>query len=167
MTRASQADDLSPRRLRDAFGCFATGVTVVTTLNGEGAPVGLTANSFTSVSLDPPLLLFCVDVASRRAPTFRAAPRFAVNVLHAGQEALSTRFARSTADGFTDLAWETLAGCPVLSDAMATFVCASHADYAGGDHAVILGRVEQLRFDQTPDPLVYFQGRYRSVHVPD
>ena len=166
MTQFPQAD-LSARRLRDAFGCFTTGVTVVTAFNGEGSPVGLTANSFTSVSLDPPLVLYCVDEKSRRAPLFRTAPRFAVNVLHAGQEALSTRFARSAADGFRDVDWESWGGSPVLSDAMATFVCAGHAAYEGGDHAVILGRVELLRFDPVPDPLVYFQGRYRSVHVPD
>jgi flavin reductase (DIM6/NTAB) family NADH-FMN oxidoreductase RutF len=162
-----QADDLSPRRLRDAFGCFATGVTVVTTYDGEGSPLGLTANSFTSVSLDPPLLLYCVDGRSRRAPAFRAAQRFAVNVLHAGQEALSTRFARSAADAFRDVPWESWGGSPVLSDAMATFVCTGHAAHDGGDHQVIVGRVEQLRFDPAPDPLVYFQGRYRSVHVPE
>jgi flavin reductase (DIM6/NTAB) family NADH-FMN oxidoreductase RutF len=167
MTHAPQADDLSPRRLRDAFGCFATGVTVVTTLDDEGGPLGLTANSFTSVSLDPPLLLYCVDSKSRRAPKFLAASRFAVNVLHAGQEALSTRFARSAGDGFGDIEWETWAGTPVLRDAMASFVCTGHASHEGGDHAVIIGRVEQLRFDPAPDPLIYFQGRYRSVHVPD
>ena len=152
---------------RAVMGRFATGVTVVTALDAAGAPVGLTANSFTSVSLDPPLLLFCLDNKSRRAPLIQGAARFAVNVLHAGQEAISTRFARSDAPGFSGLGWEEWHGAPVLPDAMATFVCAAHSAHDGGDHAIVLGRVERLRFDAARDPLIYFQGRYRSVHVPE
>jgi len=160
------ASDLSPRRLRDAFGCFGTGVTVVTARSGEGAPVGLTANSFTSVSLDPPLLLFCVDRGSRRGAVVGTSERFAVNVLHAGQEAVSIGFAHGTTT-LADLRTEDWAGVPVLADAMATFGCVSHAVHDGGDHLIIVGRIERLRFDPAPDPLIYFQGRYRSVHVPE
>lgn len=160
--------DLHPRRLRDAFGCFATGVTVVTTFDDQGGPVGLTANSFTSVSLDPPLLLFCLDKRSRRARAFRHAKGFAVNVLHAGQEAVSATFARlEGGEGLGDVAWERWGGAPVLTDAMAVFACRAEATYEGGDHDILVGRVEHLRFDPMQDPLIYFQGRYRSVHVPD
>lgn len=166
MTDAPDAPELSARRLRQAFGCFGTGVTVVSTYGTDGGVIGLTANSFTSVSLDPPLLLFCLDRKSRRAPALEAAPRFSVNVLHAGQEALSTRFAQGgsghESTGFVD--W---AGAPVLTDAMAVFACARHATYDGGDHLILVGRVERVRFDPDQDPLLYFQGRYRSVHVPD
>lgn len=157
------------RRLRDAFGCFGTGVTVVTAFDAEGSPVGLTANSFASVSLDPPLLLFCLDRKSRRAPVFEAARFFAVNVLHAGQETLSTRFARgaSDEDHLLGVAWDDRGGAPVLADAMAVFACAKHTIHDGGDHLILVGRVLDLSFSPEQDPLLYFQGRYRSVHVPE
>jgi flavin reductase (DIM6/NTAB) family NADH-FMN oxidoreductase RutF len=168
MNTADPSPALDPRRLRDAFGCFGTGVTVVTASDGAGAPVGLTANSFTSVSLDPPLLLFCLDRRSRRAPVLQAASRFAVNVLHAGQEALSTRFARGAVEGdhLDNIGWDELHGAPVLREAMAVFACAKEAEHDGGDHRIIVGRVLSLEFDSGQDPLLYFQGRYRSVHVP-
>lgn len=163
------ASDLDPRRLRDAFGCFGTGVIVATALDRSGAPIGLTANSFTSVSLDPPLLLFCLDRKSRRAAVFERAEAFAVNVLHAGQEDISKRFTRGeTLDQvFATLDWERRQGSPVLKDAMAVFACAKHATFDGGDHLILVGRVLELAFDPTQDPLLYFQGRYRSVHVPE
>ena len=154
-----------PRRLRDAFGCFGTGVTLVSTINAEGNVTAVTANAFTSVSLDPPLLLFCLNKRSRRLPVFEQAERFAVNVLHAGQEALSVSLARAhTRD---DLGWALHEGAPVLNDAMAAFACVRHAVHDGGDHLIFVGRILRLRFDPDQDPLLYFQGRYRSVHVPD
>lgn len=153
------------RRLRDAFGCFGTGVTLVSALDDAGTPVGLTANSFTSVSLEPPLLLFCIDRRSRRLPVFERAEAFGVNVLHAGQEAISAAFAAGAPQ--TELPWTLEDGAPILADAMAAFACARHAIHDGGDHIILVGRVLQLRFDPTQDPLIYFQGRYRSVHVPD
>src|SRR3712207_659758 len=110
------------RRLRDAFGCFGTGVTIVSAMGADGAPVSITANSFTSVSLEPPLLLFCLACRSRRLPTFEAAERFAVNVLHAGQEALSVACASGEREMPAE--WRMEQGVPVLADAMATFVCA-------------------------------------------
>ncbi|MBW3616930.1 MAG: flavin reductase family protein [Proteobacteria bacterium] len=167
MTHAADPLDLHPRRLRDAFGCFGTGVTIVTAFDPDGRAVGLTANSFTSVSLDPPLLLFCLDRRSRRAPVFQSAERFAVNVLHAGQEALSTRFARGTSEGMDGVDLVEEDGAPVLRDAMAVFSCRPHAAYDGGDHCILIGRVSRLRFEPGQDPLIYFQGRYRSVHVPE
>jgi flavin reductase (DIM6/NTAB) family NADH-FMN oxidoreductase RutF len=169
MTASDTTAPFDARRLRDAFGCFGTGVTVVTAFDVAGAPVGLTANSFTSVSLDPPLLLFCLDRRSRRAAVFQAAGAFAVNVLHAGQEALSTRFARgATADDhLADIEWEASEGAPVLRDAMAVFACAKEAEHDGGDHLIVVGRVLRLDFRPEQDPLLYFQGRYRSVHVPE
>jgi flavin reductase (DIM6/NTAB) family NADH-FMN oxidoreductase RutF len=140
-------------------------VTLVSALDGAGSPVGLTANSFTSLSLEPPLLLFCIDRRSRRLPVFERAEFFGVNVLHAGQEAISVAFARGEPP--LDLPWSLEAGAPVLADAMAAFACARHAVHDGGDHLIFVGRVMRLSFDPTQDPLIYFQGRYRSVHVPD
>ncbi len=152
------------RRLRDAFGCFGTGVTIVSAAGPGGAPVGITANSFTSVSLDPPLLLFCLARGSRRLAAFEAAERFGVSVLHAGQEALSVAYAVSQPGPAT---WRLEQGVPVLDDAMASFVCAREAVHDGGDHLIFVGRVLSLAFDPAQDPLIFFQGRYRSVHVPD
>ena len=153
------------RRLRDAFGCFGTGVTLVSALDESGTPVSLTANSFSSVSLEPPLLLFCIHRRSRRLPVFERAEAFGVSVLHAGQEAISVAYAQGGAQ--FDLPWKVHEGAPVLADAMAAFACARHAVYDGGDHLIFIGRVLRLSFDPKQDPLIYFQGRYRSVHVPE
>lgn len=154
-----------PRTLRDALGCFATGVTVVTTLDEAGQPVGLTANSFSSVSLDPPLILFCLARASTNVDRFRQAEHFAINVLHIGQQPTSGVFARSHADRFQNVAWETWdTGAPILSGALASFECGTEQIVEAGDHLVIIGRVRRARFEPRRDPLLYFRGKYRRLH---
>lgn len=154
-----------PRTLRDALGCFATGVTVVTTLDEAGQPVGLTANSFSSVSLDPPLILFCLARSSTNVDRFRQAEHFAINVLHIGQQPTSGVFARSQADRFQDVAWETWdTGAPILSGALASFECKTEQIVEAGDHLVIIGRVRRARFEPRRDPLLYFRGKYRRLH---
>ena len=154
-----------PRTLRDALGCFATGVTVVTTLDEAGQPVGLTANSFSSVSLDPPLILFCLARSSTNVERFRQAEHFAINVLHIGQQPTSGVFARSQADRFQDVAWETWdTGAPILSGALASFECGTEQIVEAGDHLVIIGRVRRARFEPRRDPLLYFRGKYRRLH---
>ncbi|WP_426020030.1 flavin reductase family protein [Brevundimonas sp. DWR2-3-1b1] len=154
-----------PRTLRDALGCFATGVTVVTTLDEAGQPVGLTANSFSSVSLDPPLILFCLARSSTNVERFRQAEHFAINVLHIGQQPTSGVFARSQADRFQDVAWETWdTGAPILSGALASFECGTEQIVEAGDHLVIIGRVTRARFEPRRDPLLYFRGKYRRLH---
>ena len=154
-----------PRTLRDALGCFATGVTVVTTLDEAGQPVGLTANSFSSVSLDPPLILFCLARSSTNVDRFRRAEHFAINVLHIGQQPTSGVFARSQADRFQDVAWETWdTGAPILSGALASFECGTEQIVEAGDHLVIIGRVRRARFEPRRDPLLYFRGKYRRLH---
>lgn len=153
-----------PRTLRDALGCFATGVTVVTTRDQTGQPVGLTANSFSSVSLDPPLILFCLARSSTNVESFRQAEHFAINVLHIGQQPTSGVFARS-GDRFQDVAWETWdTGVPILSGALASFECATDRIVEAGDHLVIIGRVTRARFEPRRDPLLYFRGKYRRLH---
>lgn len=135
------------RAFRDALGAFATGVTVVTTDGHEG-PVGITANSFSSLSLDPPLVLWSPARSSRRFPIFAEAPRFAIHVLAAGQEEVARHFTRQP-----DLPPEGLG--PVL----ARFDCARHAVHEGGDHAIGVGRV--LRVWHAPGaPLVFHAGRF-------
>lgn len=153
------------RTLRDALGCFATGVTIITGNDANGLPVGLTANSFTSVSLDPPLLLACIAKTATSAGVFQTADRFAVNVLHIGQQPTSIRFSRRDEDRFGATPWELgLYGTPVLTGSLATFECARHAVHDGGDHIILIGQVERARFEPRRDPLLYFRGKYRRLH---
>lgn len=153
------------RTLRDALGCFATGVTILTARDSAGQPVGLTANSFTSVSLDPPLLLACIGKSSASSEVFQAAGRFAVNVLHIGQQPASIRFSRRGEDRFGATPWEPgLHDTPVLTGSLATFECARHAVHEGGDHIILIGQVERARFEPRRDPLLYFRGKYRRLH---
>jgi flavin reductase (DIM6/NTAB) family NADH-FMN oxidoreductase RutF len=154
-----------PRTLRDALGCFATGVTVVTCLDESGQPVGLTANSFTSVSLDPPLLLVCIAKGAASATALLAARHFAVNVLQTGQQPASIRFSTRHEDRFGPNDWTAgELGAPVLKQSLGVFECESHAVHEGGDHHILLGRVIKATFDASLDPLLYFRGRYRRLH---
>lgn len=153
------------RTLRDALGCFATGVTIMTANDATGQPVGLTANSFTSVSLDPPLLLACIAKSATSSEVFKSAETFAVNVLHIGQQPTSIRFSRRDEDRFGSTPWEPgLKGTPVLTGSLATFECARHAVHDGGDHIILIGQVERARFEPRRDPLLYFRGKYRRLH---
>ena len=154
-----------PRTLRDALGCFATGVTVVTAIAPDSTPIGLTANSFTSVSLDPPLLLVCIDRRAGSLATLQEAPGFAVNVLHIGQQPTSNRFARPGEDRFAETPWDIGEfGAPVLAGALAAFECRRHALHDGGDHVILVGEVLKARFEPRRDPLLYFRGKYRRLH---
>lgn len=154
-----------PRTLRDALGCFATGVTVVTCLDSAGAPVGLTANSFTSVSLDPPLLLVCIGKTAASAAAMLGASHFAVNVLQTGQQPASIRFATRHEDRFGPNDWSAGEyGAPVLDQSLGVFECAVHAVHDAGDHHLLVGRVVKAKFDGGLDPLLYFRGSYRRLH---
>ena len=154
-----------PRTLRDALGSFATGVTVVTCVDGDGGPLGFTANSFASVSLDPPLLLVCIANQARCAPVLLGASHFAVNVLQAGQEPASIRFSTPDEDRFGTTPWsigET--GAPLLMESLGVFECQRHAVHEGGDHKILIGEVVRASFDPNLDPLLFFRGRYRRLH---
>ena len=154
-----------PRTLRDALGCFATGVTVVTCLKPDGAPTGLTVNSFTSVSLDPPLLLVCLAKPAASAVTLIEASHFAVNVLQTDQQPASIRFSTRDEDRFGTTPWSCgEAGAPILKDSLGVFECERHAVYDGGDHHILVGQVVKASFDASLDPLLYFRGRYRRLH---
>lgn len=153
------------RSFRDALGCFATGVTVVTTMGPDDTPIGLTANSFTSVSLDPPLLLVCIAKNAGSAKTLRDADRFAVNVLQIGQQPTSNRFAGKGEDRFAATPWEKGEfGTPVLHGSLSSFECAAEAVHDGGDHFILVGRVLKAIFEPRRDPLLYFRGKYRKLH---
>lgn len=145
---------------RNALGTFATGVTIVTARDAEGRPVGLTANSFNSVSLDPPMVLWSLALDSASLPAFRDAPSWAVHILAAGQQEMSNRFATRGADKFEGLdVANGPEGAPLIPGCAARFGCRASFEYEGGDHAIFLGEV--VDFDRSEaDPLIYHGGRY-------
>lgn len=155
--------DLSTRVLRAALGRFSTGVTIITALAPDGAPVGLTANSFAALSLDPPLVLWSLRRISPNLDAFAAAPHFAVNVLAENQVELSRRFASPVPDKFAEGLWsEGLGGAPVLAGCPAVFECAQVSNQMAGDHVLFIGRV--LRVSEAPlTPLVFQSGHYRML----
>jgi flavin reductase (DIM6/NTAB) family NADH-FMN oxidoreductase RutF len=156
---------IDQREFRNAMGCFATGVTIVTTLDDDGAPIGITVNSFTSLSLDPPLVLFCLDRNSRSFDSFHANRHFAVNVLHEGQTELSNKFARSDPDKWSGVefgSWNT--GCPILKDCICNLDCDIESIFEGGDHVILVGRVREMRYSQEMGrPLLYYRGHYDAI----
>ncbi|MEX3009094.1 flavin reductase [Hoeflea sp. TYP-13] len=134
---------IDPRKLRDAFGTFMTGVTVVTSHNGQGAPIGFTANSFTSVSLDPPLLLISLARTSSNFSALTSSEGFAVNILSEDQEQISNRFARPVEDRYADVGWQKGPfGSPVLDGVAAWFDCSMHKVVDAGDHVLLIGQIE-------------------------
>jgi flavin reductase (DIM6/NTAB) family NADH-FMN oxidoreductase RutF len=158
---------VSPTELRRAAGQFATGITIVTVAGPHGLH-GMTANSFTSVSLDPPLLLVSVDLRRRTHGLLERAERFAVSVLSEAHRELSGRFAgqqgEQRQEDFTDVPHTLTAdGTPLISGALAHFVCRRVAIYPAGDHSLFLGQVEDLSYQPGLAPLLYFGGRYHVI----
>ena len=148
-----------PISLRRALGSFATGVAVVTAATDAGA-VGLTINSFASLSLDPPLVLWSLNVRSASLSTFRSAPYFAINVLSEDQSHLSVHFAAARRDRFEGVAWDAgLGGAPLLANCVAQFECAVASQIESGDHVLFIGRVARFRHDDQ-DALMFYRGRY-------
>ncbi|MEZ5477200.1 MAG: flavin reductase family protein [Thiolinea sp.] len=135
-----------PQDLRQAFGTFMTGVTVVTALDARGQPAGFTANSFTSVSLEPPLLLVCPGKAMRMFEVFNSCEHFAVNILSEQQQALSDTFAVNQGDRFAGIDWQADAqGCPLLNGVVASFSCSTYQRLDAGDHIILLGHVDHFQ----------------------
>ena len=154
---------LDRSELRRAFGCFVTGVTIVTCRDEQGEPIGLTANSFNALSLDPPLVLWSLRQASSTIDAFTKASHFAVNVLAADQVDLSRRFARPSSAKFDAGEWtDGQGGAPLLAGCVAVFECRRRSHHAAGDHVLFIGEVE--RIGGTADtPLVYHAGHYRTL----
>lgn len=151
------------RALRRALGAFATGVTVVTSRDADGAPVGLTANSFTSVSLEPPLVLVCIGEAAASFGVFRETDRFAVNVLRADQIEIARVFAAKGADRFAAVTWrEVVTGAPVLDEAAAWFDCRTHGVTPAGDHVILIGEVVAFG-ESDAEPLGYHRGGFVAI----
>ena len=148
------------RAFREALGSFPTGIAVMTAAAAETSHIGITVNSFTSVSLDPPLVLWCIDRRSRRYPAFAGAPGFTVSILASGHKAVSARLAGAGEHSLDGIALTpTELGPPALADSLAVFECALESVQDAGDHAILIGRV--LRFwrnDGAGAPLVYFRG---------
>ena len=158
--------DPTGRRFRTMLGQFATGVAVITTCAEDGALVGVTCNSFTSVSLDPPLILWSIANASASGPTFTKGRAFAVNILAAVQESLALRFARSGNEKFVGTPWEPgLDGAPLLDGCVAYMECRVEERYPGGDHAIILGAVERY-VNREREPLLFHSGEFRPFTAP-
>ncbi|MFZ2628242.1 MAG: flavin reductase family protein [Rugosibacter sp.] len=146
---------------RNALGHFATGVTIVTARSNEGVPVGVTINSFSSLSLDPPLVLWSLAKTAKSFPVFCAATHFSVHVLAADQQALSERFASSSITKFGHIAYvDGLGNAPLLSGCAATFECAMDCCLEGGDHKILIGRVERFKVNPDVLPLLFYRGRY-------
>jgi flavin reductase (DIM6/NTAB) family NADH-FMN oxidoreductase RutF len=151
-------DAAKARLFRDALGRFATGVTVITILGPDG-PMGFTANSFSSLSLDPPLVLWSPAKSSSRFAPFAAAEHYAIHVLGQAQADWPPRFSRGGA-GFEGLHWQTnKEGVPVLPGVLARFDCRRHAEHEGGDHVIIVGRVLRLAVEDG-EPLIFTKGRF-------
>jgi len=152
---------ISPDEFRHTLSHFASGVTVITVCDKDGRPTGLTASAFTSVSLDPPLILVCVDHKSQSYPALVAGKQFAVNVLCHEQEGVSRRFATTKIENKFEGVPFTLSpmGLPLLDNALAHLECATVNVHIEGDHSIFVGRVERARTGAGL-PLVYYRGRY-------
>lgn len=150
---------------RAALGMFATGVTIVTTCSPEGALVGLTANSFNSVSLDPPLVLWSLSRRSMSMDTFRAGSHYAINVLAAEQHALALRFGTPQDDRWQDVPWRPgAAGAPLIDGAVAHFECFNKSRYEEGDHVIFVGQVERCAHRAGASPLLFHGGLFYTEH---
>ena len=174
--------NMDPRELRNALGSFATGVTIVTTLaeqdpelNPEGLnlsaeqmmPMAMTANSFSSVSLDPPLLLWSIDRNALSFDAFSQAEHFAIHILHSAQQGLSNICATKNADKFSEISWHPgIAGIPIFDDFNTCFQCRMEHRYEGGDHLILVGRVLDYEIKERvshPDPLIFYRGQYTRL----
>ena len=153
------------RQLRDAMGCFATGITVISTRKQDGEAIGMTVNSFNSVSLDPPLILFSIDRKASNFQDLRTAGHYAVNILSAAQKEISMCFAEPGRNGFADIiATDGLHALPIIPGSLAVFECRAEAQHDGGDHVIFVGRVLNIQQSgEAGDPLLYFRGAYAGV----
>jgi len=157
---ASGSSSIDPRDFRNALGTYATGVTIITAAGTDGKPYGLTCNSFASVSLNPPLVLWSLVLYSSSLSVFQNAGHFAVNVLGASQQALSNKFAKSAEDKFVGVAWTPgIGNAPLLHDCVASFQCRAINRYYGGDHVIFLGAVEAYAYTRN-EPLLFARGSY-------
>ncbi len=163
--RKAQPPSFSTPQFRAALGMFATGVTIITARAVDGQVVGLTANSFASVSLDPPLVLWSLAQAAASLAAFRAGSHYAINVLAADQKLLAERFALKGADRWSGVSFtEGMGGAPLLSGAAASFECFNRSRYEEGDHVIFVGEVERCSWTPGASPLLFHGGRFYTEH---
>jgi len=163
--RKAQPPSFSSQEFRAALGTFATGVTIVTARTADGQTIGLTANSFNSVSLDPPLVLWSLSQAAASLAAFSTGSHYAINVLAADQRALAERFALKGADRWQGVAYtQGISGAPLLSGAAATFECFNRSRYEEGDHVIFVGEVERCSHRAGAAPLLFHGGRFYTEH---
>ena len=161
---AAPSGDVDSRALRDTLGRFATGVAVVTAIDPDGHPIGLTVNSFAAVSLEPPLVLWSLANGSHNFAAFQRASHHCINILAADQVDLSNRFATWPTDRFAGLHWQPgCGGAPVIAGCSAWFEVANETRHVGGDHLIFVGRVERFRQGDATAPLLFHGGRYRFL----
>jgi flavin reductase (DIM6/NTAB) family NADH-FMN oxidoreductase RutF len=164
-SRQAQPPSFSAQEFRAALGMFATGVTIVTARSAEGEVIGLTANSFNSVSLAPPLVLWSLSRAAASMAVFSAGSHYAINILAADQKPLAERFAAKGADRWTGVTFELgVGGAPLLDGAAATFECFNRSRYEEGDHIIFVGEVERCTHRTGASPLLFHGGRYYTEH---
>jgi flavin reductase (DIM6/NTAB) family NADH-FMN oxidoreductase RutF len=163
---ASDNSPIDPRDFRNALGTYGTGVTIITATAADGKPYGITCNSFASVSLNPPLVLWSLGVYSSSLTVFQNASHFTVHVLGTSQQVLADKFARSSEDKFAGVDWTPgLGNAPVLAESVAHFQCRSVNRYYGGDHVIFLGAVEAYAYNAR-EPLLFVRGTYGQF-LPD
>jgi flavin reductase (DIM6/NTAB) family NADH-FMN oxidoreductase RutF len=163
--RHARAPTFSPREFRAALGMFATGVTIVTMRAADGTPLGLTANSFNSVSLEPPLVLWSLSQRAASLPAFLTATHYAIHVLAADQRALAERFATRDIDRWQGMDCAPGAGgAPLIAGAAATFECFNRSRYDEGDHVIFVGEVERCQWRAEASPLLFHGGRFYTEH---
>lgn len=157
-------DMIKPEDFRRAVGSFATGVTIITTTAPDGEPIGLTANSFSSVSLDPPLVLFSLARNLHSRPAFEESRHFSISVLHEEQLGLARQFAVALGEKWKDVEFEIgTFGCRLIAKAVAILECEKYASYDGGDHVIYVGHVLKLKADWNRGPLVFWRGKFGRV----
>ena len=159
-----QAVNFKPELLRETLGLFPTGIAVVTAKAADGALYGVTVNSFSSVSLDPPLVLFSLARTLHTLAALLSAGAFAIHFLREDQQHLSARFAKPSANKWEGLRRRAgVTGSPVLEPALALLECRLYAQYDGGDHVILVGRITHIEKDTGGNPLVFFRGRYHTI----
>src|SRR3954468_1820980 len=163
---SSDNSAIDPRDFRNALGTFGTGVTIVTAMADDGKPYGVTCNSFASVSLNPPLVLWSLGMFSQGLSIFQNATHFAVNVLDVSQQELALNFAKSAGEKFTGVDWKRgLGNAPVIAGSVAQFQCRAVNRYYGGDHIIFLGAVEPYSYNGQ-EPLLFARGGFGKF-IPD
>lgn len=164
---SSDNSAIDPRDFRKALGTFATGVTIVTAMASDGKPYGVTCNSFASVSLNPPLVLWSLGTFSQSLPIFQNASHFAINVLGASQQALASQFAQPRDDRFSGVSWTPgLGNAPLIAGSVANFQCRAANRYYGGDHVIFLGAVEFYAYSRR-EPLLFARGSFGRFLAED